>query len=181
MHQGVVKQINPELCKHKRKLSVKKSILLVVAAALAVGTIACNKEQASEPESSPSAAPQSAPVKKSALTKVTVTETEMAIKLSQTTVPAGPVEFVVSNKGKVPHEFVLLRTDLPLDKLPTKTGGKLDEKNKQLKAIAEVGEDDLKKGATKPLKVVLSKGRYVVICNVGNHFEEGMKAALTVQ
>ncbi|MGV0026137.1 plastocyanin/azurin family copper-binding protein [Phormidesmis priestleyi] len=165
------------------KKPVKKPVLWVVVAALAVGTIACNKEQASEPESSPavSTAPQSASAKKSALTKVTVTETEMAIKLSPTTVPAGPVEFVVSNKGKVPHEFVLLRTDLPLDKLPTKTGGKLDEKNKQLKAIAEVDEDDLKKGATKPLKVILSKGRYVVICNVDNHFEQGMKAALTVQ
>lgn len=159
---------------------MKKPTLFVVMAALVVGTIACNKEQASEPESSPavSAAPQSA--KKSAPTKVTVTETEMAIKLSPTTVPAGPVQFVVSNKGKVPHEFVLLKTDLPLDKLPTKAG-KLDEKNKQLKAIAEVEEDDLKKGATKPLKVVLSKGRYVVICNVGNHFEKGMKAAFTVQ
>jgi uncharacterized cupredoxin-like copper-binding protein len=164
-------------------MSVKKSILLVVAAALAVGTIACNKEQASEPENSPavSTAPQNATAKKSALTRVTVTETEMAIKLSQNTVPAGPVEFVVSNKGNIPHEFVILRTDLPVDKLPTKAGGKLDEKNKQLKAIAEVEEDDLKKGATKPLKTVLSKGRYVVICNIGNHFKEGMKAALTVQ
>ncbi|KAM3092986.1 plastocyanin/azurin family copper-binding protein [Phormidesmis sp. 146-35] len=162
---------------------MKKSILLVMLAALAVGAIACKKEQASKPEASPavSAVPQGATAKKSALTKVTVTETEMAIKLSQATVPAGPVEFVVSNKGKIPHEFVLLRTDLPLDKLPTKIGGELDEKNKKLKMIAEVEEGDLKKGATKPLKVVLSKGRYVVICNVGNHFEKGMKAALTVQ
>ena len=179
----MVKQVNRKLCEPRRNHISETPILLVITATLAVSTIACSKEQASEPEASPAvtAAPQSAPVKKSALTKVTVTETEMEIKLSQATVPAGPVEFVVSNKGKIPHEFVILRTDLPLDKLPTKAGGQLDEKNKQLKSIAEIGDNDLKKGATKPLKTVLSKGRYVVICNVGNHFEKGMKAALTVQ
>lgn len=163
---------------------MKKPVSLLVAGILLLGAIACQKQETKEADSplETSAAPKSTtqPVKSTA-TKVEVAETEMAIKLSQNAVPAGPVEFVVKNQGKIAHEFVVLKTDLPLTQLPTKSGGKLDEESKKVKVIAEVGEDDLKKGATKPLRVVLSKGHYVLVCNVGNHFKAGMKADFTVQ
>jgi uncharacterized cupredoxin-like copper-binding protein len=104
----------------------------------------------------------------------------MSIQLSSTTVPAGSVEFVVENQGKMPHEFVVLKNDLKDKKLPLK-GDKLDEDAKGLKKIAEIGEDKLKSGATQQLKVNLTPGRYLIVCNVGDHFNKGMKTELTVK
>jgi hypothetical protein len=41
--------------------------------------------------------------------KINVTETEMAIKLSSATAPAGSIDFIVYNSGKIPHEFVVFK------------------------------------------------------------------------
>lgn len=113
-------------------------------------------------------------------TKIDATLKEMAIQLSSTTAPAGVVEFVVRNEGKVPHEFVVLKNDLKDKNLPLK-GEKLDEDAKGLKNVGEIDEDKLKSGATQNLKVNLTPGRYLIICNVGNHFKKGMKTELTVK
>jgi uncharacterized cupredoxin-like copper-binding protein len=117
---------------------------------------------------------------KATATKINAVEKEMSIQLSSTTVPAGSVEFVVENQGKMPHEFVVLKNDLKDKKLPLK-GDKLDEDAKGLKKIAEIGEDKLKSGATQQLKVNLTPGRYLIVCNVGDHFNKGMKTELTVK
>lgn len=116
----------------------------------------------------------------STATKVDATLKEMAIQLSSTTVPAGLVEFVIKNNGKIPHEFVVLKDDLKDKKLPLK-GNKLYEDAKGLKKIGEVEDDELKSGVTKTLKVNLTPGRYLIVCNIGGHFKEGMKTELTVQ
>jgi uncharacterized cupredoxin-like copper-binding protein len=113
-------------------------------------------------------------------TKINATLKEMTIQLSSTTVPAGAVEFFIKNDGKVPHEFVVLKNDLKDKKLPFK-GDKLDEDAKGLKKIGEVEDDELKSGATQALKVNLTPGRYLIVCNIGNHFKEGMKTELTVK
>lgn len=104
----------------------------------------------------------------------------MTIQLSSATAPAGPVEFVIKNDGKIPHEFVVLKNDLPDKTLPLK-GDQLDEKAKDLKSVGEVGEDKLKSGVTQTLKVNLSPGRYLIVCNVGKHFMKGMKTEFTVK
>ncbi len=115
-----------------------------------------------------------------ATTKIDATLKEMTIQLSSATAPAGPVEFVIKNDGKIPHEFVVLKNDLPDKKLPLK-GDKLDEEAKGLKNVGEVGEDKLKSGVTQNLKVNLSPGRYLIVCNVGKHFMKGMKTEFTVK
>ncbi|GAX42066.1 hypothetical protein NIES4075_30660 [Tolypothrix sp. NIES-4075] len=115
----------------------------------------------------------------SASTKIQVTATEMKFQLSQSTVPAGTVEFETTNKGKIPHEMVVIKTDLPLDKLPLE-GDKLDE-DKAGKEIGEIEEDDLKSGVTKTLKVNLTPGKYLIVCNLPGHFKAGMRTFLTVQ
>ena len=112
-------------------------------------------------------------------TKIQVTATEMKFQLSQSTVPAGTVEFETTNKGKIPHEMVVIKTDLPLEKLPLK-GDKLDE-DKAGKEIGEIEEDDLKSGETKTLKVNLTPGKYLIVCNLPGHFKAGMRTFLTVQ
>ena len=117
---------------------------------------------------------------KATATKIDASLKEMAIDLSSTTAPAGAVEFVIKNNGKMPHEFVVLKNDLNGKQLPLK-GDKLDEDAKGLKKVGEVEEDELKSGATETLKVNLTPGRYLIVCNIGDHFKEGMKTELTVQ
>ncbi|MGI8504350.1 MAG: sulfocyanin-like copper-binding protein [Hassallia sp.] len=104
----------------------------------------------------------------------------MKFELSQSTVPAGDVEFVVTNKGKMPHEMEVVKTDLTVDKLPVSSDGRLDT-DKAGKEIGEIEEDDLKSGATKTLKVNLTPGKYLIVCNLPGHFKAGMRTFLTVQ
>ena len=131
--------------------------------------------------SSPPASSSSPTVETSAkATKIDVSETEMAIKLSPPTVPAGPVNFVIHNGGAVPHEFVVFKTNLALNQLPVKDD-KLDEDSKSLKNVADTGEQKLNSGESKTLQANLTPGNYVAICNVGNHFRRGMKTTLTVK
>ncbi|MCX7593279.1 MAG: cupredoxin domain-containing protein [Fischerella sp.] len=128
------------------------------------------------------ATPTSFPVAQqnsSAVNKVQVTIKEMAVQLSKSTVPAGPVEFVANNQGNLDHEMVVIKTDLPLDQLPLK-GDRLDE-DKAGKKFGEIEEDELTSGATKTLTVNLTPGRYLIICNLPGHFQAGMRTFLTVK
>lgn len=115
-----------------------------------------------------------------AATKVDVTETEMAIALSNNSLPAGPASFVVQNKGQEGHELVIFKTDLPLGQLPTKDG-KLDEDNSKLQNVADTGETELKPNETRTLQANLTPGHYVAICNVEDHFSMGMKTEFNVK
>ncbi|HEY9601939.1 MAG TPA: cupredoxin domain-containing protein [Allocoleopsis sp.] len=170
------------------KSLAKTLIICAVLSALA----ACSSNQTAEQSSpnnaasSPNAASSSSASsslkssQSAKSTKVNATVKEMAIQLSSTTVPAGLVEFVVKNTGKEPHEFVVLKNDLKGKKLPMK-GDKLDEDAKGLKNMGEIETDKLKSGATETLKVNLTPGQYLIICNIKDHFKKGMKTELTVK
>lgn len=151
---------------------------------VACGTQKIGQSNTSGDSSSSSPAATSSPKATSSSTanetKVDATLKEMSIELSQTTVPAGPVQFVVKNAGKVPHEFVVLKNDLSDKKLPLK-GDKLDEDAKGLKNIGEIGEDKLKSGVTETLNANLTPGKYLIVCNIKNHFKRGMTTELTVK
>ena len=132
------------------------------------------------PASSPSTASSPTLETSAKATKIEVTAKEMVFQLSSTTAPAGLVEFVVKNVGKEAHEFVVLKNDLSNKKLPLK-GNSLDEDAKGFKNIGEIGENKLKSGATETLKVNLTPGRYLLVCNLPGHFKAGMKAEFTVK
>ncbi len=171
---------------------MKISVKFLVASALVLGAVnltACEKQETqttsttstSITSSSPSASSSSPTANSSAkVTKIDVSETEMAIALSPATVPAGPVEFIIHNKGAVPHEFVVFKTKLALNQLPVKDS-KLDEESKSLQNVADSGEQKLKSGESKIIQANLTPGNYVAICNVGNHFDLGMKTTLIVK
>jgi uncharacterized cupredoxin-like copper-binding protein len=152
------------------KIQVKFFFFTVIFALIS----ACNNN-------TPQPTPTTTPTVKGAAggTKIQATTKEMAIELSQSTVPAGNVEFVVTNQGKMEHEFVVIKTDLPLEKLPLK-GDRLD-KDKAGKEIGEIEEDELKSGTTKTLSVNLTPGKYLIVCNLPGHFKAGMRTLLTVK
>ena len=108
---------------------------------------------------------------------VDVTLSDFAIKLSDSSVPAGEVTFQVENKGPSVHEFVVFKTDLAPDALPTDATGDVAESDE----FAPVDEiEDIAKGASPELKVDLAAGDYVLVCNVPAHYRQGMRAAFTV-
>jgi uncharacterized cupredoxin-like copper-binding protein len=103
---------------------------------------------------------------------VTGTVNEWSVSISPATVPAGKVTFKVTNAGKLPHEFVILRTTQSAAKLGT--GKRISESGH----VGEIG--GLAPGATKSVTVSLAAGHYSVICNLPSHYKMGMRADLTV-
>ncbi len=87
-------------------------------------------------------------------TTVTVAATEFKFKLSKTSVPKGSVTFVVTNKGKIVHDF------------------KIDGKVTPM----------LKPGKSAKLVVKFAKaGKFPYLCTVPGHAAAGMKGTLTVK
>jgi uncharacterized cupredoxin-like copper-binding protein len=116
----------------------------------------------------------------SAVTRdVQVTADEFSIKLNNASVPAGKVTFRVANKGTIEHELVLLKTDLAPTALKMRDNE--DKVNEEVSAT-NVGEvEDIGSGATKSGTFDLTPGKYVLICNVVNHYRAGMTTAFEVK
>jgi hypothetical protein len=115
-----------------------------------------------------------------------VTLNEFTVVLDKDSVPAGNIHFALDNKGKEPHEFVVVEaksaTDLPLDK-----DGALDES--KLPKGSVIGEvEPFPGGKTCDGTFDLAAGTYQLLCNIvetdnGNkesHLHEGMIRQFTV-
>jgi len=108
---------------------------------------------------------------------VAVKLTDSGIGLDRTSVNSGTVTFNITNAGTVVHEFAVLKTDLPADKLPANP-----DKPGKVKEDGNVGEvEDIALKATKDLSLDLKPGQYVLICNVVGHYGMGMHVAFTVK
>ncbi len=88
---------------------------------------------------------------------VNVTLTEFRIEMPSS-VPAGPVSFVVTNQGAVEHNFEV-----------------------EGEGLEEEFDENLKPGETKTLTLDLAPGTYEVYCPVGNHEDQGMMTELAVE
>ena len=107
---------------------------------------------------------------------VNATLTEMKIVLDRTSIPAGPVTFVVKNNGTMEHELVVIQTDVAEDKLPpdVEEPGKVDETGN----VGETGE--VKPGESKTFTITIPAGHYVIMCNEVGHYAAGMHLTFTV-
>ena len=89
-------------------------------------------------------------------------------------VPAGPVTFRVTNSGTLNHEFLVIKTSIPANALPVKNG-----------EVSEAGLTkeipSFKRGLTKTLTVTLTKGKYVLLCNIKSHYGYGQRSSFTVR
>lgn len=106
------------------------------------------------------------------------TEADYSITLDESSAPAGDVTFDVSNDAEQTHEFVVFKTDLAQDQLPTNADGDVDEAGEGVTPIDEI--EDIEAGTTKSLTVSLDAGNYVIICNLPGHYRQGMHASFTV-
>lgn len=108
---------------------------------------------------------------------VGVTLKDFAISTSTSAVDAGRIEFNIYNRGPATHEFVVVRTDLPGDQLPTAADG-LSVDEEALAGVGEISEVDVWTHYTLDLR--LSPGRYVFFCNLDGHYLGGMNGTLVV-
>jgi uncharacterized cupredoxin-like copper-binding protein len=118
-------------------------------------------------------------------TTVDVTLQEFAVIPAQDSAPAGSITFQVENTGPEDvHEFVVIKTDLAPDALPTDENGAVDEAGEGMEVIDEI--EDIPVGETPSLTVDLEAGNYVLICNIWDeeeqeaHYTMGMRTAFTV-
>jgi uncharacterized cupredoxin-like copper-binding protein len=111
---------------------------------------------------------------------------EFSVLPAQTSAPAGSVTFEVENQGPDDiHEFVVIRTDLSADSLPTDDTGTVEEGAEGMEVVDEI--EDIPVGDQPTLNVDLEAGSYVLICNIYEeaeqeaHYSLGMRTAFTVE
>jgi uncharacterized cupredoxin-like copper-binding protein len=108
-------------------------------------------------------------------TRVQVTLGDFFLSADPTAIATGKVVFDITNTAATAHEFVVLQTDTPADQLAVN-----DTTANETGKVSEVDEFKGPNG-TKHLTRDLKAGRYVLICNVSGHYQQGMRAAFTVQ
>ena len=117
-------------------------------------------------------------------TTVDVTLSEYAVALSRATVPAGAVELVARNDGRIAHEMSVVRFDGDPASIPVNVVGGADVT--QLPDGALVGRIwSFDPEASCRGTFDLAPGTYALICNVVDdgtnpHYGLGMSTALTV-
>jgi len=116
-------------------------------------------------------------------TTVNVELNEFVITADPDSVSAGDVDFSVENVGAETHEFVIVKTDLEADALPTGDDGSVDEEGEDIEVIDEI--EDIASESTQELTVDMEAGSYVLFCNIVDeegdvHYAEGMHTSFTV-
>jgi uncharacterized cupredoxin-like copper-binding protein len=107
-----------------------------------------------------------------------VTLSDYKIEPAETSASAGDVTFDVTNEAEQTHEFVVIKTDLPEDQLPTDEKGDVSETGEGMEIVDEI--EDVEAGSTQSLTVNMAAGSYVFICNLPGHYRQGMHASFTV-
>lgn len=123
------------------------TVLAILAVGAGAGQVSAGESQAS-------------------VARVRVSLVEFKLTPSVKRVAAGRVTFVVRNAGKIPHEFVVLKTATLAGKLPLK-GAQAVERGK----VGKIAQ--FKPGLTKTLTLTLKPGHYALICNLPAHYKAG--------
>ena len=135
----------------------RAAIFAAVVAALCLVAAACGDDDGGETGATGAATGGG--------TTVAVTVQEFAVIPATSSAPAGDVTFNVTNEGPDDtHEFVVFKTDLAPDALPTVADGSVDEEGEGVELIDEI--EDIAVGDTPTLTVSLEAGSYVFICNI---------------
>ena len=110
---------------------------------------------------------------------------QMMLRVTPATVPAGQVSLVVSNMGWRTHELVVLPLAAGASAGQRVPGadGKIDETGSlgEVSNSCAAGADDgITAGAVGWNTVTLPPGQYELVCNLENHYANGMYQALVV-
>lgn len=130
--------------------------LLVLAAAVALVIPACSSDDGG----------------------IGITLSDFKVEPAETSAAAGELTFDVTNDADQTHEFVVVKTDLAADALPTNGDGDVDEEGEGIEPVDEI--EDITGGSTQSLTVTLDAGNYVFLCNLPGHYRQGMHTTFTV-
>ncbi len=166
------------------------AVPLAITGLLALLLAACGEDPTptptatSTPVPTPTATPTPAPTPTPtpAVTAVSVDLGSYFLTPSIASVPAGTVDFTITNSDTPPsrdHVFIVIKTDLPADGLTM--AGRSADPAASGSVLLEIPREDLTPGATVTASLELDAGSYVLICNRGSHYTQGMTAAFTVE
>lgn len=108
---------------------------------------------------------------------IPVTLRDFSIEMSETSSPAGTVDFDITNDGPSVHEFEVLRTDTPADALPVESSV-VQTTAEGIEIVDEI--EQITPSTDAGLSVALDPATYAVICNIAGHYEAGMYTSFTV-
>lgn len=91
-------------------------------------------------------------------------------------VAAGVIEFVVANDGEIEHELVVIKSEVAADELEV-VDGTVPESGVDFRGEVE----EFSAGETASGLFRLEAGRHLLICNIAQHYEDGMVAEFTVK
>lgn len=106
----------------------------------------------------------------------TVKEWEVSVDASRA--KPGEITFTVSNEGSIPHEFLVVKTDVPPGEIPVE-GDRFSEEDEALVMVDEIPEYE--PGTTQELTVSLEAGTYQLVCNIAGHYSAGMHTSFVVE
>lgn len=156
------------------------------AAAIAIAAVAlagCGSGSSSSatpasvpaPAAATTGAPAAASASSTGPATVAVTLSEYKIATAAPSAPAGRVRFMVTNSGKLKHQFTIIRTSKPAAEVLSK-----HEPNDDIAgARGEIAS--LAPGRSKTLLIKkLKAGHYALVCALPGHYQSGMYADFTV-
>ncbi|MCM8747165.1 cupredoxin domain-containing protein [Thermomicrobium sp. CFH 73360] len=108
------------------------------------------------------------------VTTVNVELGDYYIKPDKSEVPAGKVRFVAKNVGQLEHELIVLKTELAADQLPYNEKEQTAEEEQAGQVLGEIEPDELPPGKSAEMTLDLTAGHYVLLCNLPQHYKNGM-------
>jgi hypothetical protein len=102
---------------------------------------------------------------------------EWSVTVDASSALAGEVTFTVTNQGSIGHEFLVVKTDIEVGKIPL-DGDHFPEPADGLEVIDEISE--FPKGTIESLTLTLEPGKYQLVCNLPGHYAAGMHAGFEV-
>jgi uncharacterized cupredoxin-like copper-binding protein len=110
---------------------------------------------------------------------------QMMLQATPVSVPAGQVSFVVDNRGWRTHELIILPSNAGAGAGQRTVGadGKVTEDGALGEASTSCGVgagDGITSGSASWVSVTLPAGHYEMVCNLANHYSDGMHQELDV-
>lgn len=102
---------------------------------------------------------------------------EWEVSIDAESADAGDVSFTIDNDGTIGHEFLIVKTDIAPGEIPL-DGDHFPEDAEGIEVIDEIGE--FAGGTTETLDVTLEAGSYQLVCNLPDHYRNGMFTAFEV-
>ena len=113
----------------------------------------------------------------------------MSLTPSSSVGAAGDITFTVTNTGTIEHEMIILKTDTPFDQLPVADAGdppapghhRRQQGRRSRTTSARPATRTSNRARPAPSPSTSTAGKYVLVCNLADHYQMGMRAPFTVR